>query len=134
MNLIKMCQEGPHTFSLEEANNIIPLLERISKKHSSGVDGALQRQRYLMKSGAPEASIKAQDDIVGKNMVAWGVKVKKLGGHVMSGGYLGLDSGDGFYWSWHFGEKVIGYYHFYEETPASRRKIVSGELETPHVT
>ncbi len=123
-NVVEICQP-PRTFTLKEVDELIPTLQRISEKHENAIAAAMQKQRYFMISGAPQALVTEQDTIVGQNMADWGKKLYKLGAKILPGGYIGFDSGC-FYWSWHWGEESCEYYHEYKDNPQvdwCRRKL-----------
>lgn len=128
----EICQErAAKTFTLQEVNDLVPLLTKISQKHENIISESMNTQRFMLKSGAKQERITEQDNIVGENMRQWGVKVYKLGAKVMPGGYLGFNSGC-FYWSWHYGEKDCSYYHEYEDNPQieeCRRKLEANSKE-----
>lgn len=122
-NVVSICQP-PRTFTLQEANDLIPLFERITARHESVVVQLLDKQRYLVKTGATADTYNKIDPLVGKEMVQWGAKLVKLGAQVFTHGYIGFDAGNGFYWSWHFGEKSITYFHGHSESPLQRIPIL----------
>lgn len=113
---------GHRIWTLDEANAIIPLLERITKKCEDVVTKTLQDQRFYISTFAPEERIKECDDIIGKELIEWGTKLTKLGATVYSHGYVGLDNGT-FFYSWHHGEKKIAYIHGHMEGPGKRTKL-----------
>ncbi len=117
-NVTEICKPRVYEgFTLTQVNDLIPLLIEITKKHQNAIENAMDKQRFLMKSGASQERVTECDNIVGEHMRRWGVKMYKLGAKVMPGGYLGFDSGC-FYWSWHFGETECEYQHSYEANPS----------------
>lgn len=121
-NVISICQ-APRFFTLEEADELIPLVLKITEQNEGRVQKLLDVQRYFLRSGAPQERIKSADTEVGQILVNWGTKLTKLGCKVFGGGFVGFDSGSGF-WSWHNGETKIEYFHGYLESPLQRRQIV----------
>ncbi len=99
-------------FTLEEVNELIPLLNRIYKHHETIIHKALDNQRFFMQTGAPQIRVTEQDDIVCAEMKRCAVKCYKLGARVLQGGHLGFDSGM-FFWSWKFPETECLYHHAY---------------------
>lgn len=123
MNLTKICQPLPHIFTLDEANELVPLLQKISARYHDLIEKELDKQRFFIKTGASDTRINTCDAEVSKAMVAWGSKITKLGGKVLVGGYIGLDCGFGYY-SWRFGETRIEWYHDYLDSPISKRRML----------
>lgn len=122
---------GHRKFTLQEANEMIPLFESITRKHEGNVSKALKDQTWLMKSGAPPAKVIEVDNYISSQLAEWGKKMFKLGASVFSGGYIGLDSGS-FFYSWHLGDKEIKYFHYYFEYPGSRRSLTELQvIEVP---
>lgn len=121
-NVVFICQPRPHIFTLDEANSLVPILNKLSMKYDGIITKALADQRHNIKSGASKVKIDSFDDIVAGAMVTWGQKAMKLGAKVMEGGYLGFDSGQGYY-SFHYGESCVEYVHGYDERPYSRKQI-----------
>lgn len=124
-NVVSICQP-PKFFTLEEADELVPLMLRITSAGERNIQKLLDDQRYMLRSGAPVERIKETDVKVGTILTEWGTKLTKLGCRVYGMGYVGLDSGSGF-WSWHHGDGLkISYHHGYLETPLQRRKVVRG--------
>lgn len=130
-NVTSICNI-PYLFTLGEVEKMLPLLNRITLKHEGIIRKAIDKQRFLIKSNAPQISITEIDDQVCKEMSSWGRKMFKLGAKVFSGGYLGFDVGYG-YVSWHYPETELKYWHDYLSQPSdtgSRRKIKDDEKGT----
>lgn len=121
-NVVSICQPF-RTFSAEEINDLITILERITSKHEATVANLLKKQRYLITSGVPASEYNKIDSLVGGQLIQWGTKITKLGGKVFSHGYVGFDGG-GFWYSWHLGDKSITHYHGYDESPLNRRPVL----------
>lgn len=113
---------GPKQFTLEEVNNLLPLITRITEKYETLIEKHLAEQRFYFKSGAPQHVVNGIDIEVGKLMNEWGAKILKLGGRVIGTKAVSFDSGFG-YWSWLYGEKEISYYYDYTEQIHQRRKL-----------
>ncbi len=122
MELTKICQPLPVKFTLAEANELLPLIRRISAKHDTVINRALANQRFLMVSGAPQIRVTECDNRVVAELQAWSRKIMKLGVRQFQGGAYGFDSGFG-YWSWYTNEPSVTHFHDYMETPAKRRVI-----------
>lgn len=131
-NVISICQ-APRFFTLEEADSLVPIMERITTTNERLIQKLLDDQRYLLKCGAPSERIKSADIKVGMLLTEWGSKLTKLGCRVYGMGFVGLDSGAGF-WSWHAmdGNK-IGYHHGYLETPLQRKQVIRNAGQIPKI-
>lgn len=121
-NVVSICQDHTKFFTLAEVNKLVPLLDRITRRHEREIQKAMSNQRFLIKTGAPQSCVSKCDDIVGYHMAEWGKKIYKLGGRVLQGGYIAFDNSWG-YWSWHWGEHEINMYHDYTESPNQRRNV-----------
>lgn len=120
---MSICQQ-PRFFTLQEADELVPIISRITKHNEREVQKLLDKQRYMLKSGAPQERITEADTLVGKHLVDWGAKLTKLGCKVFGMGYVGFDCGSGF-WSWHEGDgDKVNYFHGYMETPLQRREVM----------
>jgi hypothetical protein len=109
-------------FTLAEANALIPLLSRITSKHENAAEHFMSKQRYYLLSGASEDRVKETDTAVGKELVVWGTKIKKLGCKPLPYCFVGIPAGC-FFWSWRPFESSIEHYHDYNESPERRRKL-----------
>lgn len=122
-SVIPICLDPNRVFTINEADDMIPLISRITGKHEKAVQDLLDKQRYFIKTGAPEDLVKRADTQVGKHLVNWGSKLTKLGIKVFGYGFVGFNSGFG-YWSYRQGDgDKISFYHDYNETPLQRRKL-----------
>lgn len=122
-NVISICQ-APRFFTLEEADELVPIMERITTTNECLIQKLLDDQRYFLKCGASTEKIKSADVKVGILLTEWGTKLTKLGCRVYGMGYVGIDSGGGF-WSWHHGDgNKIQYHHGYLETPLQRKQVI----------
>lgn len=121
-NVIMICQPKPQLFNIDEVNRLVPILIRITGKHENAISEAMKKQRYLIKTYAPQAAVQECDNTVGQEMAMWGAKVYKLGAKVLPQGFLGFDNGT-FYWSWHYGDRICNHYHEYLEAPTKRRLV-----------
>lgn len=121
-NVVSICQP-PKFFTLEEADELVPLISRITEQDENRVQKLLDVQRYMLKSGASRDAVIKVDAEVGQILVGWGTKLTKLGCKVFGGGYVGFDNGAGFF-SWHNGDTSIRYFHGYLESPMLRREVI----------
>lgn len=128
-NVINICQVGK-IFTMAEANDLVPLLTKIVGKCESEISKELAKQRFMIISGAKQEIVNSIDVKIGRLLTESGVKVTKLGCKVIGNGFIGIDSGFG-YWSWVLGEEKITHYHDYTQSPFERRQL--GIIYTPGV-
>jgi len=121
-NVIQIC-DMDRELSTKDADELVTLLKRITFKHKQIEDDLFQKQRWLMLNFVKEEKLKEYDNFVTQNRIRWGRKITRLGCKVFDGGFIGINSGFG-YWSWHLGEDRIEYYHGYDEGPEKRRKLL----------
>jgi len=122
-NIIEICNPEKK-WTLEEANQILPLLLKLSAQCDTEVDKLLKNQRALMKMGAAKAQIDKIDKMVQQELLKWGSKVTKLGIKYHYGYHL-FDNGSGF-WSWQKPEPEVKYFIEYT-SPVNDRKLVVHE-------
>jgi Uncharacterized conserved protein (DUF2203) len=111
-------------FTLREANDLLPTIRRIFKKHEQRIKKLLSDQRFYIASGAPQERITECDNLVGQEMSWCGTKCFKLGTKVLGDGFLGFDSGV-FFWSWMYDEEIISNYHAYDDNPRFKRHKIN---------
>ncbi len=113
---------GKRVFTLSEANSLIPLIYRITKKYEDRVEKLLSDQRFYMRTGAPKSVIDKVDLDVTRLLIEWGAKITKLGGVTLGSKVVSFDSGFG-YWSWVYPDKEITHYYDYHEGVHNRRTM-----------
>lgn len=121
-NVIGICYDKLRVFTLQETNEILPLVQRITEKHENAVSKILAEQWWMMKSGSPRSKVDSYDIEVQKELIKWGKKLTKLGVKALECGYVGFDSGC-FLWSWRLGDVSVLNYHGYDEPPTARRPL-----------
>lgn len=121
-DLIRICQTPGAIFTLEEANEILPLIKKITDKSSALVDQYLHDQNWYMKSGAPEKKIKELDAKVQDELKKWAGKIGRLGLTVIGSNIVLFNNSVG-WWSWFYGEDTVCHFHGYNETIQQRRRV-----------
>lgn len=119
-NVVSIC--GPKLWTLEEAQEMVSMVKRITEKAELEVEQSLKHQRYLHMSHASEDTITKETEKMQSVLNQWGTKMTKLGMKAYGQGYVGFDSGWG-YWSYHYKETIIEYYHGHDESPLYRKKV-----------
>lgn len=109
-------------FTLDEANNLVPLIARITAKYAAKAEKIMSEQRFFQKTYAPLDKIQKCDLEMGKLLNEWGLKLRKLGAYPLANGFVGINAGS-FYWSWHADEKEIGFYHDFGQGGHERRAL-----------
>lgn len=122
-NLVYICQPLSRTFTLQECNDLLPIIRRITEKWQQNIHKIMDDQRFYMKTGAPQIKVTDCDDRVSEEYRLWGTKLLRLGIKILEGNYLGFNSGFGYY-SWAWNDPEVNHYHEYEEAPYQRRKLI----------
>ena len=113
-------------FSLEEAQEVLPIVLRITKAYSEKVEGLIARLDSLTdQNGDLATPIESQ---VNALVQEWQNKVQKLGALPKGLWIADFDSGDG-YFCWRFPERCIEYWHKYSDGFSKRLRV--GDRMTP---
>lgn len=128
MSLSKITSIGipNQMFTLSEANALLPLLQRITKKSEESVAQLIRDQSWYAKSGANDSKIIELQNQITQELVVWGKKIIKLGCKPMGSNVVLFDNGIGHY-SWFYGEQTVGYFHAYEEALHQRKPVMAIE-------
>lgn len=111
---------GSHKiFSLQEANDLLPVIERIVKEAMNRLEKLQSLHNYLTKSYKAEAAKQCIAES-GDVHVVKERKLRQLGVSVHNMWTVHIDNGFGV-WCWELGENAITHYHDYNENV--RRKI-----------
>jgi len=106
-SLIKINQDNI-TFTLEESLELLPIIKRILAKHEVTTQKLLKEQAFALQKKASPETIKAYDERLINEQIAWGSKLTRMGLRV-SGGYVFFNTGTGYY-VWLVGHETIRYY------------------------
>lgn len=107
-------------FSHEEAQELLPVIFRITKTYSQKVDALIERLDAL--SGGSEGLVTAIESQVNQLIQEWQNKVQKLGALPKGLWIADFDSGDG-YFCWKYPERGIEYWHRYSDGFSKRVKV-----------
>lgn len=106
-------------FSLEEAQQLLPIVRKITQEYSQKADILISRLEGLpMKSDLVREIEEQVNELIG----GWHQKIKKLGALPKGLWIVDFDAGDG-YFCWKFPETEIAYWHTYEDGFTKRRPL-----------
>jgi hypothetical protein len=108
-------------FSLEEAQELLPIVFRITKAYSVKVETLIARLDSLDAAG--ETQTNSLETQVNSLIQEWQNKVQKLGAHPKGLWIADFDSGDG-YFCWKFPERGIEFWHKYTDGYSKRVRVV----------
>jgi hypothetical protein len=120
MNLNVVEFNKKKVFTLEEIQNLLPIIHKITKKYSDKVQILIRRLESLQ--GHNEDVVIALESKVNSYILEWQSKVEKLGGATKGLWIADFDSGDGYY-CWKFPEEKILFWHGYSEGYCGRIRI-----------
>lgn len=101
-------------FRLEELNDLLPVVIKITKE-AKGKTDELLNQLYSLTDVAPGSDLaKSLEAQIDKHIIEWQDKVGKLGGKTKGLWLADFDAGDGYY-CWKFPEEQIYFWHRYSE-------------------
>jgi hypothetical protein len=107
-------------FTLEEAQEVLSVIFRITKTYSQRVDTLIERLDAL--AGANEGATSSIELQVNDLIQEWQNKVQKLGALPKGLWIADFDSGDG-YFCWKYPERGIEYWHRYSDGFSKRIRV-----------
>ncbi len=96
--------------SLDEANELVGVLGRVTEKHSKVVNELMSKLETM--SANSKFETRELEDKVSAEIEVWNSKIRKLGAVPKGLWLVDIDSGDGYY-CWKFPETEINYWHEY---------------------
>ncbi|MFN8846620.1 MAG: DUF2203 domain-containing protein [Bdellovibrionales bacterium] len=111
---------SPKTFSLDQAQELLPLVYSITEKAHSQVR-FLTSQADALKN-VPQIQLQKIENEVQSLIDGWQKKMIRLGVHPKGYWLVDFDNGNG-YFCWKFPEKEIKYSHGYQEGFSGRKAI-----------
>lgn len=107
-------------FSLEEAQELLPIIFRITKAYSQKVEALIERLDSLQ--GSSEELVTSLENQVNQLIQEWQTKVQKLGALPKGLWIADFDSGDG-YFCWKYPERGIEFWHRYSDGFSKRMRV-----------
>jgi hypothetical protein len=109
-----------HVFTLDEAQELLPVVFRITKSYSQKVEGLIERLESL--GGHNEELVNGLESQVNQLIQDWQNKVQKLGALPKGLWIADFDAGDGYY-CWKFPERGIEFWHRYNDGYSKRMRV-----------
>lgn len=106
-------------FTHDEAQELLPIIFRITKTYSQKTEGMLARLDSLSCQEGLTASLELQVNLL---IQEWQNKIQKLGALPKGLWIADFDSGDG-YFCWKFPERSIQYWHKYSDGFSKRVQV-----------
>jgi hypothetical protein len=124
-----LTRTGP--LSLEEANNLVGVLNRVTQKYSLKVNALIARlERLNPIDRAQTGELEAE---VTKHIEEWNAQIRKLHGVPKGLWLVDIDAGDGYY-CWKFPETHIGFWHEYKSGYAGRISLAEREKKSVNIS
>ena len=118
MNIFELNRR--RVFTLEEAQEILPLIWRITQNYSRRVQVLLARAEAIQ--GSSETRVAELEEEINQLVQEWQTKMEKLGAQTKGLWIADFDSGEG-YFCWKFPEEKISYWHEYSDGFSGRQRI-----------
>jgi hypothetical protein len=109
-----------HVFTLEEAQELLPVVFRITKTYSQKVEALIERLESL--GGHNEELVTSLESQVNQLIQDWQNKIQKLGALPKGLWIADFDAGDG-YFCWKFPERSIEFWHRYNDGYSKRERV-----------
>ncbi len=109
----------PKRFSLEEANQLLPVIRKITKET---LEAFLILEAKLQHYEAESEKYKEIEKSVNELLNKWAEKINKLGAEPKGIWLVDFNSGEGYY-CWRYDEEKVEYFHSYEEGFSGRKPI-----------
>lgn len=99
-------------FTVTSANELLPLIRKITSEYASSVQILIQRFEELKRLGRPGAE--ALEEQINGLVNEWQSKMDRLGIRTKGLWIADFDSGDGFL-CWKYPEERVGFWHAYQD-------------------
>jgi hypothetical protein len=110
-------------FSLEEAQELVPVILRLTESSNSKVRLLLQAlEGASEKDSSKNKAIEEQIDLIIRQ---WQQKVERLGAKAKGLWLVDFDNGEG-YFCWKYPERKIMFFHGYQDGFSGRKALIEG--------
>jgi hypothetical protein len=99
-------------FTVEDVNQILPLVKRITEEYSQKVQAMIARFEAL--KGRQDETVTALEKEINDQIQYWQNKLERLGIRAKGLWIADFDSGDG-YFCWKYPEEKVTYWHAYKD-------------------
>ena len=107
-------------FSLEEANQLLPLVYRLTEESVQQTQNLVRSLETL--SDKKSLRAKELEDEINSLVGRWQLKVEKLGVFPKGLWLADFDNGEGYY-CWKYPETIINHFHGYQDGFSGRQKL-----------
>ena len=109
----------PKTFTLQEAQELLPVVRRITTEAAGAAERLTVRHDALPEEHPERAEL---ENKLNELLQHWGEKVGKLGCHAKGLWLVDFDNGHGYY-CWQYPETVVTHFHEYDGGFSGRQQI-----------
>ena len=117
-------------FSLTEAQELLPVVLRITSQYSEQVAALMARLEAL--SGRREDLVSALEQQINSLITEWQNKILKLGGQPKGLWLADFDAGEG-YFCWKFPERWVGFWRSYQDGFSKRCPVADRKSKVKRV-
>ena len=117
-------------FTLEEVDELFPIIRRITQEYASKVQALVQRFEILKKR--EDLGLSAVEKEINTLVQVWQSKIERLGAQTKGLWIVDFDSGSGFY-CWKYPEEQVNFWHAYQNGYSGRVRV-ERKIQSPEVT
>ncbi len=125
-NIFSTSENSPKDFSLEAANELVPLLRRYTDEAIQETQKVALKMEYLGKETPQFKTLSKAHD---QSIIRWAERVHRLGGLAKGLWTVDFDNGKGFL-CWSHPEDKIEHFHSYDGSFKTRTKLGEQAIET----
>lgn len=120
MGTIVNIGSGKKIFNLEQANEILPVILKLTKDSMTEVKNLMaQIEGNFFQNETHKIAI---EKTISEHLSHWQMKIAKLGAKPKGLWIVDFDSGQGYY-CWKYPEKTVSHWHGYEDGFSARRSL-----------
>ena len=128
MGIVINAFEKKKTFTLAEANELLPLIIKITAKHRKAVEAIMdQLDQHHYSSGEEHPNTFLMEAEVDWHISDWVGAMERLGAQTKGMWMVDFDCGTG-YFCWKYPESKVEFYHTYSDGFSSRQRIENGQV------